>query len=403
VANDHHLEVFRQGIPKWNAWRAGHVEPPDLSHADLRNTSFVGADLRGANLNRTNLSFADFLKTDLSNATFYEANAFGAKFHNAVLGSARFDEADLRTAHFNGADARGVNFTRANLSRALFERANLSGAHLSEANLTLAWLGGADLRKAYLSHTNLTRAMMTNANLAGAVFEGTAIAAVDLSGTSGLDAVEHHGPSTIGVDTIYMSGGAISDRFLREAGVPDNLIAYIPSLIGAEEGLQFYSCFISYSHSDEEFCKRLYSRMRDEHLRVWFAPEDIEGGRKIHEQIETQIRLYDKLLLVLSPSSMKSNWVATEIYHARQREVKEERQVLFPIALCSYDDIRNWKLFDSDSGRDIAREVREYFIPEFSNWKNHDLFETAFARLIKDLRARTPKSDSSGGAIDRID
>ena len=36
------------------------------------------------------------------------------------------------------------------------------------------------------------------------------------------------------------------------------------------------------------------------------------------------------------------------------------------------------------SGQD---EVREYFIPDFSNWKNHDHFEAAFARLLKDLKA----------------
>jgi len=27
--------------------------------------------------------------------------------------------------------------------------------------------------------------------------------------------------------------------------------------------------------------------------------------------------------------------------------------------------------FDADTGKDSAREIREYFIPDFSNWKNH--------------------------------
>ena len=35
---------------------------------------------------------------------------------------------------------------------------------------------------------------------------------------------------------------------------------------------------------------------------------------------------------------------------------------------------------------DLAEEVRKYHIPDFSNWKNRDAFETAFARLEKDLR-----------------
>jgi len=35
----------------------------------------------------------------------------------------------------------------------------------------------------------------------------------------------------------------------------------------------------------------------------------------------------------------------------------------------------------------LAAEVREYFIPDFSNWKDHDAFEAAFDRLLRDLKA----------------
>ena len=42
---------------------------------------------------------------------------------------------------------------------------------------------------------------------------------------------------------------------------------------------------------------------------------------------------------------------------------------------------------DADTGQDLAKEVREYFIPDFSNWKDHDAFEKAFERLLHDLRA----------------
>jgi hypothetical protein len=42
--------------------------------------------------------------------------------------------------------------------------------------------------------------------------------------------------------------------------------------------------------------------------------------------------------------------------------------------------------FDADAGKDIAVEIREYFIPDFSNWENPDAFEEAAERLIRDLR-----------------
>jgi len=42
-------------------------------------------------------------------------------------------------------------------------------------------------------------------------------------------------------------------------------------------------CFISYSTKDDEFARRLHSRMREANMRVWFAPEDLKGDKKLHE------------------------------------------------------------------------------------------------------------------------
>ena len=125
---------------------------------------------------------------------------------------------------------------------------------------------------------------------------------VDLSGAKGLETVEHGGPSTIGIDTIYKSRGKIPEVFLRGCGVPDEFIAYIGSMVGRP--IEFYSCFISYSTHDQEFAERLHADLQAKGVRCWFAPHDIKGGRKIHEQIDEAIRLHDRLLLILSEHSM---------------------------------------------------------------------------------------------------
>ena len=127
--------------------------------------------------------------------------------------------------------------------------------------------------------------------------------------------------------------------------------------------------------------------MRDAHLRVWFAPENIQGGKKLHEQIETAIRVYDKLLIVLSEASLQSEWVMTELRKARKAERQTGKRKLFPVRLTDIATLRDWECFDADSGKNLAAELREYFIPDFSHWKEHDQFEAAFARLLKDLRA----------------
>lgn len=186
---------------------------------------------------------------------------------------------------------------------------------------------------------------------------------------------------------IYTSKGIIPEGFLRDCGVPDNFIRYIPSLVNSEEGIQFYSCFISYSSKDEQFARRLHGRMRDAHLRVWFAPEDTQGGKKLHEQIETAIRVYDKLLVVLSEASLKSGWVMDELRKGFKAERDSGKRKVFPVRLIDYETLERWECRDSISGKDLAEEVRQYFIPDFSNWKDHDKFEAAFCRLLKDLRA----------------
>jgi hypothetical protein len=126
-------------------------------------------------------------------------------------------------------------------------------------------------------------------------------------------------------------------------------------------------------------------------LRVWFAPEDLKGGDKLMDQLERAIQLHDRLLPVLSDHSIMSEWVMTEIRRAREVERKESRRKLFPIRLTDFKTLEEWKCQDSKSGQDLAEEVRQYFIPDFSNWKNHDAFEKAFDRLLSDLKAEETK------------
>ena len=120
------------------------------------------------------------------------------------------------------------------------------------------------------------------------------------------------------------------------------------------------------------------------------------GREKIRDQIEGAIGTYDKLLLVVSEASMKSNWVDHELYSARQRERKEGTQVLFPIRLASWEEVETWSAFDADSGRDLAREIREYYIPDFSEWKNDAKYDNALLELLSSLRRSDDPTGEQG-------
>jgi hypothetical protein len=172
-----------------------------------------------------------------------------------------------------------------------------SGAHW--ADLQGANLAGADLRKAELQAANLSFATLVEANMEGAKMATTILGANDLSRVRGLESVRHSALSIVGIETIYRSNGAIPEAFLRGCGVPDRFITYARSLV--TNALDFHSCFISYSGRDEEFARRLHSRMREAELRVWFAPEDMRGGDKLYDQIDRAIQVHDRLRRYFKP------------------------------------------------------------------------------------------------------
>jgi uncharacterized protein YjbI with pentapeptide repeats len=442
MATPEHSERLREGVFAWDEWRDSNpdlvpnLHEADLSGADLNRANLKGADLSGANLRDADLWGADLSEASLEGANLSEANLREAQLWGANLNRANLNRANLSVANLNiarlwwanlsEANLGGANLTAAYLSEADLKGANLSEANLSEANLGRTNLSEASLNRANLYGANLREANLTGANLAGANLrkadlsrarlDGTRFAAtrvhftqwcdVDLSGAVDLESIRHLGPSTVGIDTLAKSKGRIPQAFLRGCGLADwEVVArklHDPSLRDDEQTdvvyeilrlkqgqpIMFHSVFISYSTSDEEFATKLHGDLQGAGVRCWFAPHDIASGKKIHEQIDRAIHVQDRLLLILSTASMSSEWVKTELANARAKEREQKRQVLFPLRLVSFDEVRNWKAFDADIGGDSAREVREYYIPDFSNWKDEKSYKPAFERLLKDLRAR---------------
>ena len=162
----------------------------------------------------------------------------------------------------------------------------------------------------------------------------------------------------------------------------------------------FSSCFISHSSKDSEFAQELAARLRQARVNVWYAPEDIRPGEKIYDQVKKAINSFDRLLVVLSPNSMNSSWVQIELASAIAREKREGKRVVFPIALVSIDNIKSWECFDSDSGMDIARELRSYHIPDLSDWKNPNAFEKQVDKIVAALEESRDPQPEEGRVFD---
>ena len=157
---------------------------------------------------------------------------------------------------------------------------------------------------------------------------------------------------------------------------PEDFIVYMRSLAG--KAIDFYSCFISSSSKDDDFAQRLHADLQQKGVRCWFAPEDLKIGDKFRTRIDESIRVYDKLMVILSENSIPSRWVEKEVEAAFEREEREKKLVLFPIRL---DDA----VMDTEQAW-AANLRRTRHIGDFRAWKDHDQYQKSFERLLRDLK-----------------
>jgi hypothetical protein len=85
--------------------------------------------------------------------------------------------------------------------------------------------------------------------------------------------------------------------------------------------------------------------------------------------------------------------VKLEVGKARDREKREKKRVLFLVGLVGRKKLekalRDWELYYGKEGKDSAEEIRRFYIPDFSRWKEHDLYIKEFEKLVRDLRVET--------------
>ena len=382
MANDEHVAVVRQGAAALAAWSQQHpgvrllldwaiLRGVDLREADLRGADFFGANLFQATWSGANLRFADLRLANLSGA-----NASGADLSGVSLAEARLSGTNLNGTNLSGANLADADLSQANCSGANIGQADLTGADLSGANLSGANLSGADLSGANFSRANLSGTDLSEARIGWTRFTG-----VNLATVRGLDTIHHHGPSSIGIDTLYLSVGKIPDQFLRRAGVQDSSITFAHTLVS--KPIDFGSCFISYASRDQAFAERLYADLEASGVRCWYAPEDQPVGERVGAEIGRSVRAYDQLVLILSDHSIQSHWVKISVASALERERRQAEPgargsaVLFPVRLDAgaVETDQAW-------AHDIRRTRQ---IGDFTRWQDDDAYTIAFKRLLSDL------------------
>ena len=133
----------------------------------------------------------------------------------------------------------------------------------------------------------------------------------------------------------------------------------------------YFSVFIAYSGKDQDLARRLHDDLQNAGIRTWFAPQDLKAGERIRDAIDQAIRRHDKILLILSESSVESLWVEQEVETALEKEREEDRLVLIPIRID--DSVMSTR----ESWATKLRRQRH--IRNFSHWME----EGAYHSMIK--------------------
>jgi hypothetical protein len=91
--------------------------------------------------------------------------------------------------------------------------------------------------------------------------------------------------------------------------------------------------FISYSHENKDFVDQLAMQLVHRNVNVWLDRWELSIGDSIIDKVQDAVDGASALLVILSKSSIASEWCKRELSSGFLRELEEKRVVVMPVLL----------------------------------------------------------------------
>ena len=91
--------------------------------------------------------------------------------------------------------------------------------------------------------------------------------------------------------------------------------------------------FISCSHEDRRVAEQIADALSKSGTNVWFDKYEVEVGASLAAAIDAALEASDYLVVLLSPHSIRSQWVSQEFASAYGREIDARAITLVPVLL----------------------------------------------------------------------
>ncbi|HEX8293150.1 MAG TPA: toll/interleukin-1 receptor domain-containing protein [Pyrinomonadaceae bacterium] len=103
--------------------------------------------------------------------------------------------------------------------------------------------------------------------------------------------------------------------------------------------------FLSHSAKDKQFVSSLAAVLRRHKVPYWYSTSSLEGAQQWHDEIGKALKNCNWFVLILTPNSVKSEWVKHELMYALSNKRYKGRIVPLLLKPCNFAKL-SWTLSD---------------------------------------------------------